>query len=251
MELFDELKALHRETDDGDFKPDGMLYGAVIDALTKARSSGDSSLRLAVQMIDKMEMQHDIGDIDTGPDRYAYTNLLHGISKSRVDDGISLAEDLMQRMDTRSKQLDDESIRPDTTAYTTLIQIYANSGRPDSVQNALRWFDKMERLYEDGDVRSKPNKVTYTALINCWRRSGLEEAGEEAEKILSAMESKCRGDLDLKPDAFVYAAVIDAWARCKSHDKAARARSVYQRMKKQFSDGNMESRPNNVIVSTP
>jgi len=249
MELFEELKELHKETSDDDFRPDSMLYGAVLDAVSKARSRGDSSLRQALQLLDKMEMNHDIGDIETGPNRYAYTNLLHAISQSRVPDGVSLAEDLMLRMDNRSRQLNDESIRPDTHAYTTLIQIFAGSAQSDAVQRAQKWFKQMEKQYEDGDPLSKPNKVTYTALINCWRRSDLADAGEEADNILSMMETKSKdGDLDLKPDAYVYASAIDTWARSKSDGKAVRAWNIYQRMKKQYSRGNMESKPNNVIM---
>jgi len=200
-----------------------------------------------------MEMSHDAGDIETGPNRYAYTNLLHAISQSRVADGVSLGEDMMRRMENRSRELKDESIRPDTQAYTTLIQIFAQRGDSESVEYAQKWFKQMEREYEDeGRVGSKPNKVTYTALINCWRKSGLENAGVEAENILSRMEHKysTEGDLDLKPDAYVYAGAVDAWARSKSNDKAVRAWNIYQLMKRQYSNGNMDAKPNNVIITS-
>jgi hypothetical protein len=108
----------------------------------------------------------------------------------------------------------------------------------------------MEKRYKDGDARCRPNKVTCTALINCWRRSERSEAGEEAEKIISMMEKRYEeGDLEMKPDAFVYASAIDAWARSNSPEKAMQAWIIYQRMKSQYSKGNLESKPNNVIVS--
>lgn len=252
MELFEELNELYKETNDPAFRPDSMLYGAVIDAVTKAKSTGDKSLHMAIQFLGKMEKSFDLGEIEEGPNRYAYTNILRALSRSRAENAATLAEELMERMDRRSRELKDESIRPDTHAYTALIHALANSREPDSVQRAQKWFVQMSKRYHEGDSGSKPNKVTCTALINCWKKSGREDAGREAESVLSMMETSYeQGDLDLKPDAFVYAAAIDAWARSASNEKAERAWDIYQRMKTQYSNGNMDSKPNNVIVSTP
>ncbi|KAL7439506.1 hypothetical protein ACHAXH_005333, partial [Discostella pseudostelligera] len=253
MELFEELRQLYKDTNDEAFKPDNMLYGGVIDAITKAKSKDDSSLHKALQMLDMMEQSHDAGDIESGPNRYAYTNLLRTISQSRIKDGVSIAEDLLNRMDRRAKLWNDASLRPDTHAYTALIQVFANSTaeESDAVQRAKQWFHQMEKRYEDGDTGCKPNRVTCTALLNCWRRSERPDSGEEAEKLITMMESRYKeGDLAFKPDAYVYAAAIDAWARSKSFDKASRAWKVYQRMKEQYTKGNMESQPNNIIMTT-
>lgn len=249
-ELFEEVKRLYEETGDKDFQPDSMLYGEVLSAITKAKAKDASNIHQAMQLLEAMERSQDLGEIETGPNRYAYTNLINAIAQSRIADGPKLAEGLVLRMGERSKELNDKTILPDVHAYTTLIQVFANSGRSDAIQRAQKWFKQMENQYEDGDSRLKPNKVAYTALINCWRRSDHTDAGMEADKILSMMESKGKdGDLGLKPDAFVYASVIDTWARCNNVDKAVRAWNIYKRMAKQYSEGNMESRPNNVIVS--
>ena len=250
LELFEEVNELYKETNDEEFQPDSMLYGAVVSALSKAKSNDATSIKRAMQFLDRMEQSYDMGHIETGPNRYVYTNLLHSLSRSRIADRSSMAEELMHRMDRRSVESEDESIRPDTHAYTTLMQIFAYSRQPDSVDRAQKWFKQMQKRFEDGDARSKPNKVTYTALINCWRSSDRAEAGEEAETILSTMESKYeKGHLELKPDSYVYAGAVDAWASSQSHDKAVRAWSIYKRMKEQYADGNMDAKPNEVIVS--
>ena len=250
MELFEELKALYGRTNDAAFQPDSMLYSAVIDAISRATTKSSASLHQAIELLDKMEHSHDTGEADTGPNRYAYTNLLRAITTTRMENGTKLAEELIQRMDSRSRLLNDESIRPDTQAYTSLIQTFANDKQRFAVERAQEWFQHMEKRYKDGDARCRPNKVTCTALINCWRRSERPEAGEEAEKIISMMEKRYEeGDLEMKPDAFVYASAIDAWARSNSPEKAMQAWIIYQRMKSQYSKGNLESKPNNVIVS--
>ena len=250
MELFEELLQLSMKTNDKAFRPDSQLYGTVINAIAKAQTKDNASIRKAIHLLDKMEKSYEIGEIESGPNRYAYTNLLRAISQSDLPDSLPIAEELMRRMDYRSKQFNDESIRPDVHAYTALIQALAKSGHPGAVSRAEKWFKQMEQHYEAGDEGSKPNKVTCTALINCWRSSGYSNAGEEAENILSMMEERSEdGDLDFKPDNFVYSSVIDTWARSKSKHKSVQAWNIYQRMKVQYKEGNMEAKPNNIIVS--
>jgi len=250
MELFEELKQLYKDTNDQDFRPDSQIYGVVIDAISKAKSKDNASLRQAIQLLEQMEKSHEAGEIEEGPNRYAYTNLFRAISQSNLPGGEMLVEDMMNRMDYRSKQFNDESISPDVHTYTTVIQCLSKSRQPDAAVRAEKMFKQMEQRYDDGDESCKPNKVTCTALINCWMRSGHASAGVEAENLLSMMESRAEdGDLELRPDAFVYSSVINTWASSKSNNKAAKAWGLYERMKAQYAKGNMEAKPNEFIVS--
>jgi len=250
MELFEELKQLYKDTNDIDFRPDSQIYGVVIDAISKAKSKDNASLRQAIQLLETMEKSHEAGEIEEGPNRYAYTNLFRAISQSNLPGGEMLVEDMMNRMDYRSKQFNDESISPDVHTYTTVIQCLSKSRQPDAAIRAEKMFKQMEQRYDDGDESCKPNKVTCTALINCWMRSGHASAGVEAENLLSMMESRAEdGDLELRPDAFVYSSVINTWASSKSNNKAAKAWGLYERMKAQYAKGNMEAKPNEFIVS--
>jgi hypothetical protein len=249
LELANELKDLYETTKDAAFKPDEMFYSATLDALSKAK--GDSALHHALQFLDEIENKHAKGILDNGPNRYAYTNVLHAITKSSISNGAKIAEDLIQRMIDRSDQLSDKSILPDTVTYTALFQIFANSRRADSTDLAEKWFNKMELQYKNGDNLAKPNKRTYTALINCWAtRSNRPEAPEKAERILSQMEKDfAEGSLESKPDAFVYGAIIKAWSMSKSEDKAIRVWDLYRRMISKYESGDMEMMPNIFIVS--
>ncbi len=80
----------------------------------------------AIELLDKMKHSHDTGEADKGPNHYAYTNLLCKITTTMMENGTKLAEELIQRMDSCSRLLNDESICPDTQAYTSLIQKIAN-----------------------------------------------------------------------------------------------------------------------------
>jgi len=250
MELFEELKQLYKDTNDIDFRPDSQIYGVVIDAISKAKSKDNASLRQAIQLLEQMEKSYEAGEIEEGPNRYAYTNLFRAISQSNLPGGEMLVEDMMNRMDYRSKQFNDDSISPDVHTYTTVIQCLSKSRQPDAAVRAEKMFKQMEQRYDDGDEGCKPNKVTCTALINCWMRSGHASAGVEAENLLSMMETRAEdGDFELRPDAFVYSSVINTWASSKSNNKAAKAWGIYERMKAQYAKGNMEAKPNEFIVS--
>lgn len=248
MELFLELQILYKETGDKDFMPDGQLYGVVIDAISQARSNDDASLRFAIKLLDEMETRHDAGELELGPNRFSYTNILRAISRMKEPD-IDFAEDLVRRMEDRSERMDYNGVRPDSVTYTALIQVLSANGQ--SVDRAVGWLKEMERKHRAGNEACKPNRVTFTALINCWRRSGKPEAGKEAERLVERMEKEFEeGDLDMKPDDFVYASACDAWARSKSPDKAERTWGLYRRMKRHYRDGNLEAKPNNVVIGS-
>jgi outer membrane protein assembly factor BamD (BamD/ComL family) len=251
MELFDELNQLYESTGDPDFRPDSILYGATLDAISKAKSKGDASLRLALRLLDKMERKFDAGEIVEAPNRYAYTSILSSISQAKLLDGHVLAEDLLRKMKDRSRQINNPSIRLDAVAYTALLQTLARSKCPDKIERAKKWFAEMETLYAEGNSDLKPNKITYTALINCWRTSGRPDAGEQAQKILDLVEQRYKeGDYTIKPDATLYSSVIDAWSRDKSEVKVTRAYELYSRMKEHYSKGDVDMKPNDITVSS-
>jgi hypothetical protein len=250
MDLFDELNELYQSTSDPDFCPDSTFYGAIFNAISKSKSKGDASIRNAIQLLDKMERKFDDGLIDVGPNRYAYTSILSSISQARTSDGHVLAEDLLRRMNNRSRILNDDSLLPDVVAYTALLQAFASSRSSDKIVQAKKWFDEMETRYAEGNSDLKPNKITYTAMINCWRTSGRPDAGEQAQKVLELVEQRYKeGDYEIKPDAMMYSSVIDAWSRGRSNEKIERAWELYSHMREQYSKGNVDMKPNDIVVS--
>ena len=250
MHLFDELDQLYKSTGDLDFRPDSKLYGATIDAISKTKAQGNKAIRQATMLLDRMEKDFDSGLIDVAPNRYAYTSILSAISQARLPDGHVIAEDLLLRMNHRSRQINDEDILPDVVAYTALLQALSRSRSPTKTDKANKWFAEMETRYAEGNADLKPNKITYNALINCWRMSGRRDAGEQAQKVLELVEQRYQeGDYEIKSDAMMYSSVIDAWSRGQSTDKVERAWDLYSRMKDQYANGNIDMCPNDIIVS--
>ncbi|KAL3785965.1 hypothetical protein HJC23_005674 [Cyclotella cryptica] len=248
LDLTNELNDLYEKTHDDAFKPDIMFYSAVLDALSKTKD--DSALHHALRVLEDIETKHDRGDLDSGPSRFAYTSVLHAISKSSISNGAKMAEDLIQRMIKRSNDLNDKSILPDRVTYTALLQVLANSGRADATERAEEWFNEMKLKYRNGDDSMRPNKMTYTAMINCWSNRP-EAPPERVERILAEMEEDYeRGFIDSKPDAFVYGSIIKAWSKSRLEDKANRAWKLYNRMKAKYESGDIEMQPNDIIITS-
>jgi len=248
LELAKELTDLYGATKDNAFKPDSMFYSAVLDALSKSKDK--NAVDYALRFLCDAETKYSNGDIDSGPNRFAYTNVLHAIAKSSPNDGARIAEEIIRRMIERATDTKDNSILPDKVAYTALFQALANSRQKDAVDRAEKWFQEMEDQYRAGDDSAKPNKMTYTALINCWGKSNRPDAPVRAAKIVTKMEEQyASGDFESKPDAFVYGSIIKLLSRSNFDDKAIKVWEIYEQMKGKYESGDIEMKPNNVIVS--
>ncbi len=245
--LLEELKTLYKETGDPDFRPDNVIYGAVLDSISK--NGTDESVNQSMLILDEMEKNYDSKQTTVAPNRYTYTSVLHAISKSKPTNGVALAEFLMNRMDDRSRSLQDKSIRPDKVTFSVLLDILSRS-RGDNVERAEKWLKEMAGRYRKGELELKPDTFIYTALINCYWKSQRRNAGIEAEKVLKQIEENYdQGDIGCKPDIFAYTSTINAYGRSLSEDKAKRVWEIYKRMKERYSNGDVSLKPNKIIVS--
>ena len=103
----------------------------------------------------------------------------------------------------------------------------------------------------NGDESAKPDKRTYTCLINCWAKSNRPESPDRVAKILKRMEAEYEdGNLESKPDAHVYGSFMKLLSYSKADDKAIRVWRLYQRMRSKYESGDIEMKPNNIIVSS-
>ena len=63
----------------------------------------------------------------------------------------------------------------------------------------------MGRLHAAGMPNLKPDAFTYTAVIDCWSKSGYRGAAARADQLLDKMEAKyLAGDMSLRPNSFTY-----------------------------------------------
>jgi len=171
------------ETGDDDYKPDVTTYTSVIDAY--ARCGDVHATERAEELMNQMwKTYHETGDVSIRPNYRTYTALIMAWSKTRDSRTPSRAEELLEEMEKR---------------------------HADSVKNLSNGADSK------GEELIKPNKITYTAVINAWARSRDSNKAVKALRILKKMSDlyKETGDDRVKPNLFSYNSAIDACAKCR------------------------------------
>ena len=74
-------------------------------------------------------------------------------------------------------------------------------------------LERMQELYEAGNVDVKPNTICFSTVISAWARSRDPGAAKRAEAILERMQELYEaGNVDVKPNTICFNSVISAWA---------------------------------------
>lgn len=100
----------------------------------------------------------------------------------------------LEVMENLSNAEQDDSLRPDSISYSTVINAYANSGWRDAGDKADVILSKMKTLDATGDESVSCNAISYTAAIKAWVNSAKiaaekcseDEGSVEAEFIQRA-----------------------------------------------------------------
>lgn len=235
-QLLRQLENRYIETLDKRFKPDIVTYTSVLTSY--AHSNDPDSLNKAERLLKRIESKYHGGDEYARPNKICYTAFLVTLArKGRSPEAAKKAEETITKMERLFEESGDDSFRPDSQAYNTVIDVWVKSGSPLSVERAKFWLNRMEEKSNNGDIFVKPNIRTYTSVINAFRNNMKDHCNivcEEAENILKLVEEKySKGDLELAPDEFLYTCVINLWGRSRSRQKAKRAREILKRMEKQ------------------
>lgn len=192
-------------------------------ALTALSNSDDpNSGAKAVTFLKRMEQLYNKQLFDGKPDVVSYTLALKCISNSSSNNAGKEAERLLNEMETRASQ-GETFLAPNTLTYSTVIQIYGRSGKPDKAEAIL---ELMYKKYQDGNTDVAPNTRTFTSVLQAWGRSGLRGSSERALAILDRMKELHRHGVlqDVKPNFFTYTSVLGSLAT--SHKKADCQRAV-------------------------
>jgi pentatricopeptide repeat protein len=117
------------------------------------------------------------------------------------------AEAILNEMLRRYENDGDTEWLPSDHCYTSIIAIWANSGRPDGATKAQAVFDSMSRA----ETGVRPNKFHYGALIHAWIKAGCID---RAEAILRSMVDEYKqGNEAAKPDSKAFLEVTEALSR--------------------------------------
>ena len=156
------------------------------------------------------------------------------------------ADDLLAFVEQASEQ--DHTLSPDIKSYNMVVNAFANIGDPEGAEAVSQ---RLEKLWEAGNAKLKPDTILYGAVIDAWARSREKGAARRAEAILEHMEQlHQQGHEDIRPNTICYSAVINAWAKSREKGAAQRAEAILNHMLKLHEGGREGCCPNMTSFNT-
>lgn len=164
--------------------------------------------------------------ISVSPDVHIYnaviTALTTGGRRHEREHNARRAEKLLHDMIHRSRY-EGELVEPNIFTYGRILRGWAESGAHDCGEQAQRVLDQLEKWYDVGNSRVRPNVVCYTTVIQAWGRGKAppDVALQQVNLILSKLENLYMetGSESLRPNQITYIAAMDVYGR-KFPDKA-------------------------------
>lgn len=146
-------------------------------------------------------------------DMVHYTAAINAHAKSMAKNAVKKAEALFSVMD--------EKFDLDLAAYHSLLLVYSNRG------NVRMTRDLFNDILSHPVLR--PNRITFTIVMEAYVRRKNKHAGERAESLLNQMiELHAAGNEDVEPDRVTHASII----RCKAVSMKKRVKdfSLFERI---------------------
>jgi len=255
------LYKMQKLYDEGDasMRPDAYSYGSVIALWSRIESENhataaeraDSILQNMIQLYESNPIQL----ADLCPDAQIFSYVISAYAKVGGSLAARKALTLLTKMESMCKTM------PNAITYTTVIKALAKSGDgANAAKQAERILQKMKELYKSGNVNSKPDVVTYNAVINCWAQANHPNATVRAESILTDLVRDYKSDpiknADLSPDTQIFSTVINVWAQEQQHSPlgntraAVKAQSLLADMEQLYADGISNAIPNSITYTT-
>jgi len=198
-------------------KPDLNSFNQVIAAWARGKNSN--------YLVEMEKVYHLLLDLSTElnvePNSDTYNTIMGGWLKSNDENALLRIQQLLSTMEEDYKR-GNKSAQPDRVSVNTL-------------QTALNRYShgndhtKHSRLEDEYDIPR--NSLSQNILIETIIKSGVNDAPEQALRILTEMEKSFQnGQLDMKPDECSYSAVIKAQVTYKRKNLDRKAEELLGRM---------------------
>jgi hypothetical protein len=171
-------------------------FNALLNCWAKS-GSRDSSNRTQ-EILNRLEMEC-ASSKKLCPTVETYTIVLDALAKSRDDNSVLDAEDILKKMEKSSR------IKPNVHTYTAMIQNYARSKDPFKSIKAQKILSRMK----EGNDLSHPNTITYNAVLNACEYTPSTEIKEmeEAFRVACAAFEEMRAS-NVKPNHITYGSFL-------------------------------------------
>lgn len=162
----------------------------------------------AEEILKRMENFSSQGHTNMSPNVISYSTVMDGWAKAIFDkDSIAKMENVFHRLIVVHKD-GNNNAQPNLFSFVVLIGGYTKKRQQQQQQQQRTNLQKAEtivrRMNEDYGV--KPNTQIVTMIVDAWKRSGLHDAGVEAEKILDWLIAiySDQKDKDLAPNQYTF-----------------------------------------------
>ena len=205
-------------------KPCAKSFNKVINAWTSSRhKNGAARGERILRMVQSLEPHFDWHSKPTAL-ASIYNGVIRAIAHTEEEDAPEKCMFLLNEVKT---EVGFKNVTPSLPKklYANVMKAWARSNRTDAAEQAQALFDEM--MAEQ--VLSRPHRLVYNALADCWARVGN---ADRAEAILMTMLLEFKqGNPDCAPDNSSFNAVLNAFSRCKDPGASERAESVFRLMK--------------------
>lgn len=268
LEILQEMEEQYIHYEKYHLKPNQITYATAIKAI--GNSFHPNAKKLAENILHRMYNLTESGLIHVPPNVGTYNAVINSLSsnsnfhrqsandikRQRLADA-RRAEHLLVDMIKRARGTE-TVVEPNVRTWGAVLRAWAESGQPDSGEQAQRVLDQLQQWYNEGKTNVRPNVVCFTTVMNAWGRgkASPKVALDAVEHLLKTMETLFEesGDMDIRPNKISYVTAIDVFCRkCngKGDNSAAavRAQSVVDRMMRLYSKGIGFDRPTRIIFN--
>lgn len=89
----------------------------------------------------------------------------------------------------------------DASVLYNVLYAWSISGDEDAGRRSEIHLDYMERRFEAGDIKLKPDSRSYGIVLNAWSKSNCFDKARRALNVLQRMEKQAKkGHKDLRPN---------------------------------------------------
>ena len=254
LEILKTMEDSYTKEENYHVKPNAITYATAIKAI--GNSLNPEAHILAENILRHMYNLTETGTIHVPPSVGTYNAVITSLStrcpKSNRLSNARRAEHLLVDMIKRTRN-GESLVEPNVRTWGAVLRAWADSGQPDSGEQAQRVLDLLEQWYEEGKTAVRPNVVCYTTVMSAWGRGNASPkiALDNVERILKKMETIYEEtlDLDVRPNKITYVTAIDVFTRKCKNNSASRAQGVVERMMQLYSKGVGFDRPTRIIFN--
>lgn len=216
-----------------DAEPDTIMYTSCLEACVK--TGDDDSIKRGKEIL-----EHMIEDPQFQPTAANFNILLNAILKSKSEQKVKEAEDLIPKM----LEIGGDS-RPDSASFNMIIRALSRSSAKCAEERAVGYLRTMLRLYKNEKYeKAKPDSFAFNCVINMLSRSEKDWADDVIYKTLASMEAQQKyGNDSVLLDTITYNVVIGKLAQSVHVKNAKKVMKLLDTMETMAADGSVAVTP--------